>query len=303
MGDTTMGADVQAEADRLYQLDPDAFVEARNALAARLKTQGNREGAGLVKALPRPSVPAWAANQVYWTARREYDLFLASGERLRKAQVQGAAGTTALREAMKARREALDLVLRTAAALLAAAGHGATPETLRRVSNTLEALAADGVRPTPVRAGRLAKELEPPGFDVLAGLAGVEGPAPADQRAERELDRTAPPSAEAVIASTADNAESLRAALAEAEGQLDRARRAARAAAGALSVAEKRAEAARGELEEASRRFDRAQERAAITREDEALARARAEELSASADAAQAERDAAFRALGRVRFA
>jgi DNA repair exonuclease SbcCD ATPase subunit len=284
------GLGLEAETDRLYQLPLDAFVEARNALAARLKARGDKDAAGRVKALVRPSVSAWVSNQVYWQARQEFDAFVTSVERLRTAQLTGAVGGAALRDAMKARRDALEVVLRRAEGLLAGSGHGSSPATLLRVSKTLEALAAERGRPAPVRPGRLAQDLEPPGFEALAAL-GEGGPPASSPKAE--------PAAEKPRA-TAEPAESLRAALAEAEKRLDRVRREAREAAGVLSVAEKRAAAARDELDEAKRRLERAQDRAALLAQDEVVARQKAEELEASRGAAEAERDTALSALRAV---
>jgi hypothetical protein len=306
--------DVEAETDRLYQLPLDAFVEARNALASRLKAAGDKDGAARVKALARPNVPAWAVNQLHWTARDAFDALLASAERLQTAQAGGAAGASALREAMNARRQALGSLVHRAEGLLTKAGHGTNPATLRRVSNTLEALAAAGSRPEGVRPGRLVQELEPPGFDAFAGMAASlpEGPRPktlpfapppptADAKARKA---PAAPDARKVEAPPEDERgralESARAALAEAEARLERARRAAREAAGALSVAEKRAEGARGELDEATRRLERAKERTARTTEDEAAARREAERRAADRDAAEADRDEALHAVRRL---
>lgn len=298
--------DVEAETDRLYQLPLEAFVEARNALAARLKSIGDKEGAARVKALVRPSVPAWAANQVYWRARAEFDALVASVERLRNAQLPGAVGGAALREAMKARRDAQGLVLRSAVSLLTDAGHGTTPGALLRVSNTLEALAAEGARSSGVLPGRLVQDREPPGFDSFAAIAGADLSTPSPRpraapTAQAQHKAVAPERpVEAKPTEREDAAERLRAALAESEKRLDGALREAREADGALSVAEKRAEAARGELEEARRRFERAHERAAVTAEEEGVAQRNAQRLAAFRDAAEAERDAALLALRAV---
>jgi hypothetical protein len=301
--------DVESETDRLYQLPLEGFVEARNALAARLKSSGDKDGAARVKALARPNAPAWAANQVYWRARREFDSLLASVDRLQNAQLGGAAPGAALRDAIKERREALDVVLRSAEAHLTSAGYATNPDTLRRVSNTLEALAAEGGRPARARPGRLVKDLEPPGFDAFAAMAEAAPPTPSRRlevatpaprkpvAGERPVEGVGTQQAEHAGQRRADEAERLRTALAEAEKRLDRARRDTRGAAAALSVAEKRAEAARSELEEATRRLARANDRAAQTAQDEATAREEAERLSASRDAAETERDAALRAL------
>jgi hypothetical protein len=308
MTDQPMELDLEAETDRLYQLPLDQFVEARNALARRVKAGGHKEEAARVKALARPVASAWAANQVYWTARREFDALVASAERLRSAQLQGALGGPALREATKSRREAHERALGTAASLLASAGHGSSAATLLRVSKTLEALAAARGEPTGARAGRLVEDLEPPGFEALAALALDDAGAPPPKEVgspPRAPDSGPGPSAGAVFVPAVEPELDLRAgevqrleeALATSEQRLERARRDSREAAGALSVAAKRAEAARVELVEATRRLERAQERAASTARDEAAARTLADGSATSRDDAEAERDAALRAL------
>ena len=48
---------------KLYQLPPGEFTAARNALAKRLKNEGDRDGAALVAALAKPNLSSWAVNQ------------------------------------------------------------------------------------------------------------------------------------------------------------------------------------------------------------------------------------------------
>jgi hypothetical protein len=87
-------------------------------------------------------------------------LFVAAVERLQQAQLAGAMAGASLREAMKARREAHDLVLERAQHWLTEGGHAGSPDTLRRVSNTIEALAAGhalaGAPGRPPRPGLIA---------------------------------------------------------------------------------------------------------------------------------------------------
>ncbi|HXE80811.1 MAG TPA: hypothetical protein VNK41_08685, partial [Vicinamibacterales bacterium] len=84
--------DLDARVDRLYALPLDEFVKARNALAAELKRENRPDEANRVKALARPSLPAWALNQVYWHARRDFDRLTSAGDRLRELQRQALAG-------------------------------------------------------------------------------------------------------------------------------------------------------------------------------------------------------------------
>ena len=54
------------EVARLYQLPLDSFTNERNALAKKL-------GQPAIKQLAKPSVPAWAVNQLFWRHRTEFD--------------------------------------------------------------------------------------------------------------------------------------------------------------------------------------------------------------------------------------
>src|SRR4051812_23137763 len=80
---------------RLYGLPLDRFTAERNALAAELSSDGDRDAAAAVKALRKPSAAAWAANQL---VRAEPDLveaLLGAGGELRQAHRQAAAGRRA----------------------------------------------------------------------------------------------------------------------------------------------------------------------------------------------------------------
>ena len=80
--DNNLGDDV----DALFRLPLAEFTGARNTLAARLKKSGREDEAVLVKALVKPSISAWAVNQLYWNHREAFDRLIASGERFHKAQ-------------------------------------------------------------------------------------------------------------------------------------------------------------------------------------------------------------------------
>jgi hypothetical protein len=61
MGKTKLDDDV----DELFKVPLAEFTGNRNALAARLKKESRAEDAERVKALSKPSVSAWAVNQLY----------------------------------------------------------------------------------------------------------------------------------------------------------------------------------------------------------------------------------------------
>lgn len=162
--------DLEAELDRLFALPPGDFVAARNVLAAHFRVSGDASALARIKALKRPTVPAWAVNQLRFEAPRILAALLASGSKLRSR-------SSDIPGAMQARREAISAARKKAAELLVAAGHAATPQTMQRVSSTLEALATYGNAPDRGLAGRLTVELPAPGFDELASLGILRSPA------------------------------------------------------------------------------------------------------------------------------
>lgn len=141
----------------LYRAPHDAFVAERKRLAKELGAAGDKSGAAMLAKLTRPSVSAWATNQLYARAREPFDQLFASAAKLREGDLEAGA---------EHRRLTAKLVAR-AAEILKEAGHGASEGTLRRVSANLAALAAAGsFDPDP--PGALSHDRDPPGFDVLA---------------------------------------------------------------------------------------------------------------------------------------
>ena len=153
--------------DSLYELPLDKFTKARDELARRLKTAGNTESAAEVRRARKPILPAWAANQVVRKAPVEWERLRRAVQELRKKHGKRSS-VGDLRDATRAQREALRACERQAAHLLAKHGHPASPALLQTVVHTLLALAHGAPGATP---GRLDRPLEPPGFEVLAGVA------------------------------------------------------------------------------------------------------------------------------------
>jgi len=162
--------------DELYAAPIEDFIPARTRLAKELKDGGDRDGAALVRSLRKPSVAAWAVNQLARRNRREIDALVRAGEELRSAQrkVLAGGGGKALQEAGGRRREAVDRLVKSAAEILASGGHTAARARLDEVANTLLAVATDDAAAEAVRRGRLEKELPPPaGFGEADALAAV----------------------------------------------------------------------------------------------------------------------------------
>jgi hypothetical protein len=166
--------DLPHEAEALYRAPLAEFVDARNALAARLRKAGDAEASARVKALPKPGAAAWALNQVYWRSRDDYTRMIAAGDRLRSLQQQMLAGRSAdPRDATQERQGAVRKVVERALAFLAEAGQPATDATRQRVNVTADALATWGSHPQDYVPGFLDRELEPPGFDAIASLGAT----------------------------------------------------------------------------------------------------------------------------------
>jgi hypothetical protein len=172
----TTPATTPASLDALFQLPLSEFTAARNALAAKLKKSGHSAESSRVKALPKPSVSAWTVNQLFWRHRQAYDRLMQSGAQFRDAQAAQLAGKSAdIRRALEARREALSELSRLAADVLKNAAHPPSPDTMRRVTTTLEALSTLANVPDAPRGGQLTDDVDPPGFESLAALVPTVG--------------------------------------------------------------------------------------------------------------------------------
>jgi hypothetical protein len=167
---------LEDDVDALYRLPLAEFTAARNTLAGRLKQGGRGNEADFVKALVKPSISAWAVNQLYWKHREAFDRLIATGEQFRQAQTSGLARKVAdMRGVLEARREALSNLSDLTTALLRDAGHNPTLDTIRRITTTLEAMSAYPSLPDAPRPGRLTHDVDPPGFEALASFVPSAG--------------------------------------------------------------------------------------------------------------------------------
>jgi hypothetical protein len=259
---------LQEDVDELFKLPLNEFTDARNALARRLKQSGRANDANVVKTLAKPSVSAWTVNQLYWHHRDAFEELLAAGQRFRKAQRGGKVAD--MRGALDARREALSQLADIASSLL----NNPTPDMIRRVSTTLEAMSAlaslsDG--PTP---GRLSQDVDPPGFESLASFVPAARPA-TPARAARQVEETR----QVRIAAAKVSLQAARKALADARARVQ-----------SLESAQKKAHA---EAKDAEKRRREAEERFKKASAAADAASKRSQSMTAEAqDAAQAVEDA-----------
>ncbi|HEX3202067.1 MAG TPA: hypothetical protein VHW42_09060, partial [Actinomycetes bacterium] len=169
--------------DELFGLPPEEFVATRDEVARRLRREGDTEAARRVKALRRPSLSAWAVNQLARSQQRALEGLLVAGERLRAAHQAALAGGDAadLRAATRAEREAVAGLVSAALDRLREAGHPTTETTRDRIAATLHAGAASPEAADLVRHGRLTADLDPSGFgttpdDEAVAAAAGRGP-------------------------------------------------------------------------------------------------------------------------------
>jgi hypothetical protein len=219
---------------------------------------------------------------------------------LRCAQAAQAKGDSA-REAANVRRETVTALTKIAEGLLLGGHYGATRDTLRRVTSTLEALSSYGSTSDVPSAGRLTDDVEPPGFDAVAvfvprGKKHLAIVSPTGVRAQRSALARANPPRRAPRAQ-----EERRRALAGAEVAVRDAER-------ALRAVRKQAERAAARLDSAATRVKATEvqrilieKRLARASKDADAARVDASDASTKAAATTAAVDAAERALELAR--
>ena len=189
--------------DRLYQAPLADFTARRNELLKALKGAEKAR----VRELQKPTLPAWAVNQLFWKRRKSYDRVVDAAKRRRVEHGRQLSGKAAEVDVAEGRhREAVKTALDDVRTLLRDAGEKDTPATMQAVAETLEAVTDRDDH------GRLVKPLKPQGFEALAGLLGGGGGATiarltdASSRGAAKPDRAAPARESAKAPSSKDDA-------------------------------------------------------------------------------------------------
>jgi hypothetical protein len=255
------------DVDDLYGAPLDQFVPERTALARELRKEGRREEAAQVAALRKPSVAAWAVNQLVRTQPRSVKGLFDAGDALRTAHELAASGrgdAQALRQATQGERSAVDTLVEAARGLLTSEGHELSPAVIDRVTDTLQAAALDPDARSKVSEGRLERELRHVGL----GFVGDPGALPAEAPKRAAKRKTRPDGAQVA---DGENAERERAEHQRRERERNDALKAARAAESKarreVQQADRAVEVAKGRRDKAAKALDNA---------DEALATAQA---------------------------
>lgn len=260
--------------DALFKLPLTEFIGARKKLAGQLKKYGNADEAERVKTLPKPSVSAWAVNQLFWTQREAFDELLATGQRFRKAQTSGK--MVNMREALDARREALSHLSDLATGILRHADHNPSLDTLRRITTTLEALSSYESLSNGPTPGQLTQDIDPPGFDSFGSFVAGAGTAkrapepPKVSPAKKSVTASSKAFSKTATAEAARR-EQRQARIDAAKASLQSAKKslaAARAMTKSLAAAQNRAEAIAKEAEQQKRQAEERFKKASAASED-----------------------------------
>jgi hypothetical protein len=238
------------ELDPLFAASPGEFVAERNKLARRLRAEGRADEAAAVAAFRKPPLPVWVVNQLARRHRRDVDLLLDAGHRLRAAQ--GERDPQKAREAFEQAREQESAIVRrlveAAGQILTEERRGAAPAMLERIAGTLRAATISEEGRELLARGRLTQELATSGFEVAAALSPAGGPAKSRAPARPPADR--------------DDVETARKERDEARARAREATRRLRDAERAAARARRELEGAEDELERARAEAERAEEAA-----------------------------------------
>lgn len=260
--------DIETAIDRLYRLALGEFIGARNECAKALR-KDDKAAAARVKELVKPSLSAWAVNQLYWHQRPAYDVMVDAGKRVRAAQQGLVTGDIAdnLQDAILDQRGAVNGLVKAAELILMNGGHGTGQATMRKIRQSLESLAGYGDDPPAPGPGRLVEDVTAQGFDAFALLAAslpkVEVTAASAKPSLLTAIPDLPPPPLPVVTDEAED-EKRRVAL---EAALASAKRTARDADRELTDAESRARESERHLLDAQREREAAERALAAARE------------------------------------
>jgi hypothetical protein len=249
--------DLEQATDELYGADLEEFVPERARLATQLRDAGDAGAARTLAKLRKPSVAAWALNQLARRCRRDVDLLLDAGHRLREAQAGVLAGAArdAFEQARKTEREALSRLTREAEKLLSERG-SASAAALGQVGESLRVAAISEEGRELLARGTFVQPLGAQGFDVVGALAAA---APRAERPPRKDPATEErKKAEQALRAAKEGLRAAKRAAREAEREAAQLRREAEKADRRVDEARASAEVAAREVEQAEERVSRA---------------------------------------------
>jgi hypothetical protein len=177
-GEPAGGAELASVAAELYALPPGEFTAARDERAAAARAAGQRDLAGELRRLRRPTLSAWAVNLLALRESGALADLAELAEELRDAQANRRGDQ--LRQLFRRRQEVLAGLVALARRLVADGGHQLGDDAAQQVERTLTAALSDPDALQQVRSGRLVSPLEYAGFgELLPGQADGPAAAPA----------------------------------------------------------------------------------------------------------------------------
>ena len=235
--------------DSLYTVPLESFIAERNRVAKDLAEAGDDDAAGRVKALRKPSVTAWALNQLSRSDEVLIRDLIASGARMKSALDSG--DRSGAREAQAARRAGLKAAGDRAKEILETAGHASGPQVEKIRSILLQASTDQDVA-NAILEGRLSKEPEPDALpDAFAdGFSYADDGADEPPRESRRVEKL-----RALVDGLRADAEAAADRSTKLARQSESARLAAEAAEENARAAERAAERALKHLEDAQARL------------------------------------------------
>ncbi|HEY2833740.1 MAG TPA: hypothetical protein VGJ14_15020 [Sporichthyaceae bacterium] len=231
------GPSLDEIADELYGLPLADFTAARTGYEKQARQAGDKELAGRIKALAKPNVVAWLANQLARAHADELAPLIELGAGMREA-TRALAGDE-LRALAKQRDEVVRALMSQARALAKQAGQAVSDSTAGGLADTLHAALVDQHAAEALLAGRLVEGLFRSGFGDVEAAPPNRSPAKVARLDDVRLRRAEQDLVEAARA------------LAEAGSVRDDAQSVAADADAAAQAAGRRVEELRGELDDA----------------------------------------------------
>jgi hypothetical protein len=182
---------------------------------------------------------------------------LRSAEELRKAQQRalGGKGGSDLQDRLAEQRRSVRALARLGRDILGDEGRSVSDAIVERIAKTLDAAALDEGSRFLLRAGRLTDELEPPGFEALAGME----PRPQKRGAAAKPKRGGLAQARRRVQEAQRDVRGRAREAVQAEGEAERAEKAAAEAREAAKAARERSDEAERVLAQAEAALRKAQ--------------------------------------------
>jgi hypothetical protein len=231
--------------DELYGAPLDEFVAERKRLAQKLDGDDARAFAKV----PKPNVAAWALNQLARRERRDVDLLLDAGHRLRQAQegVLRGAEKTAFDDARRKESDALKRLTKASERLLRDARGSASATALTQINEGLRAAAITEEGRELLARGRFTEPPKSSGFDAYAGIdVPRSGPKSKPRTPAKKSNAAARREAAAALRELEQRLHAAQRAADKAEKQARAARAEADALAEEVAAAERRLRELRG---------------------------------------------------------